>query len=228
MLFVGLAILVGGIFALLLTSGAGGMFGLDQSQFGHLLFLLILLVFLTASIFSRRIRGSEIIGGVLTWSLLFIAAIGLYSYRFEIQHFGSRILGELVPGTTQVTDDGQTVRVSRSITGAFYIDGAVNGTSTRFIFDTGASAVVLTREDAARAGINVNALSYTLPVQTANGTGRAAMVRLDQIVIGGIVRDRVNAFVASPGTLDMSLLGMSFLDTLSSYTVSNDGLELKG
>lgn len=228
MLFIGFAILVAGLLGLLIASDAGSLIGLQQDQFGHLLFLLILLLFFSASMFSRRIRASQVLGGVLMWGAVFLVAVGAYTYRFEIQHVGSRILGELVPGTTQVTDNGQTVRVSRSIGGTFHIDGSVNGSATRFIFDTGASAVVLTREDAARAGINVNALNYTLPVQTANGTGRAAMVRLDEIMIGGIRRSRVTAFVASPGTLDISLLGMSFLETLSSYTVSNDGLELKG
>ncbi len=44
--------------------------------------------------------------------------------------------------------------------------------------------------------------------------------------VGGIVRSRVQAFVADRGALDGSLLGMTFLETLSKYSVSGDRLEL--
>ena len=59
-----------------------------------------------------------------------------------------------------------------------------------------------------------------------NGTGRAAVVTLDQIDVGGIKRSRVPAFVADRGALDGSLLGMTFLETLSRYSVAGDRLEL--
>jgi aspartyl protease family protein len=36
----------------------------------------------------------------------------------------------------------------------------------------------------------------------------------------------VPALVAQPGLMDRSLLGMSFLDTLGSYTISGDTLTL--
>jgi aspartyl protease family protein len=63
-------------------------------------------------------------------------------------------------------------------------------------------------------------------VTTANGTGRAAVVTLDRIEVGGIVRSRVPAFVAERGALQGSLLGMTFLETLSRYSVSGNKLEL--
>jgi aspartyl protease family protein len=94
------------------------------------------------------------------------------------------------------------------------------------IFDTGASAVVLTHADAVKAGIDTDALSYNISVQTANGTGRAAGITLDTLEVGGITRTRVRAFVAERGALDTSLLGMSFLGTLSRYAVSGNSLEL--
>jgi len=44
--------------------------------------------------------------------------------------------------------------------------------------------------------------------------------------VGGIVRERVVAFVSESGALDMSLLGMTFLETLSRYSVTQNSLEL--
>ncbi|MEX0860431.1 MAG: TIGR02281 family clan AA aspartic protease [Cucumibacter sp.] len=228
MLFIGLAILIAVLFALLIASDAGVLIGLDQEQFGQLVFLVLVLVVIAAGTLGRRVRGGQILTGIVLWAALFAVAIGAYTFRFEIQHLGGRLLGELAPGSVQVTDGGHSVTISRSFGGSFHVDGTVNGAAVRFIFDTGANAVVLTAEDARRAGIDVENLRYTVPVQTANGTGRAAIVRLDEIAVGGIVRTGITSFIAAPGALDASLLGMTFLETLDSYTVANDGLELKG
>ena len=94
------------------------------------------------------------------------------------------------------------------------------------IFDTGASAVVLTLKDARAAGIDTKELNFTIPVSTANGTGRAARVRLDRIEVGGIVREDVVAFVTEAKALETSLLGMTFLETLQRYSVTQNSLEL--
>lgn len=94
------------------------------------------------------------------------------------------------------------------------------------IFDTGASAVVLTVADARQVGVNVAALRYTVPVSTANGQGLAARTRLDSIEVGGIVRRDLTAFVTEEGALETSLLGMTFFETLSRYSVTQNSLEL--
>lgn len=94
------------------------------------------------------------------------------------------------------------------------------------LFDTGASAVVLSYADARRAGIDVASLRFDTPVTTANGTGRAAMVTIAEMDVGGIKRRNVSAFVADRGALNGSLLGMTFLSTLSRYSVAGDKLEL--
>jgi aspartyl protease family protein len=94
------------------------------------------------------------------------------------------------------------------------------------LFDTGASAVVLSYRDAKRAGIDVDGLSFTMPVMTANGTGRAAVITLNELQIGGIVRRQVRAFIAEDGALQGSLLGMTFLETLSRYSVEGNRLVL--
>jgi aspartyl protease family protein len=51
-------------------------------------------------------------------------------------------------------------------------------------------------------------------------------VTLDSINVGGIVRHNIRAYVTAGGALDTSLLGMTFLETLTRYAVSQDSLEL--
>ena len=96
------------------------------------------------------------------------------------------------------------------------------------VLDTGASSVVLTRDDAKAAGLPLEVLNYTVNIDTANGRTRAAPVTLDRIAIGGLEERSVEALVAQPGQLKTSLLGMSFLNRLQSWQVSGDRLVLKG
>jgi aspartyl protease family protein len=64
-------------------------------------------------------------------------------------------------------------------------------------------------------------------VMTANGRAMAAPVRLEEISIGPISRRNVRAMVAEDGRLAESLLGMSFLSTLSSLQMQTDELRLR-
>ncbi len=96
------------------------------------------------------------------------------------------------------------------------------------VLDTGASSVVLTRDDAKAAGLPLEVLAYTANIDTANGRTRAAPVTLDRIAIGGLVERSVEALVAQPGQLKTSLLGMSFLNRLQSWEVRGDRLLLRG
>jgi aspartyl protease family protein len=150
-----------------------------------------------------------------------------YAYRDELTGIAARVAGEFQPGVAMVDAEAGVATFRRGIGGHFEIRATVNGHTTPMIFDTGASAVVLTIADARAAGIDIDRLSFTLPVSTANGTGRAARVRLDQIEVGGIVRRNVTAFVTEADALQQSLLGMTFLETLSRYSVSQNSLELQ-
>src|SRR5690606_12756423 len=134
-----------------------------------------------------------------------------YTYREDLKDLAARVVGELSPTTAIVDSENGTATFRRGLDGHFTVASTVNGTSMPLLFDTGASAVVLSYRDAEKAGIPVDDLSFTLPVMTANGTGRAALVRLDRIEVGGIARRNVRAFVAENGALEGSLLGMTFL-----------------
>jgi len=95
------------------------------------------------------------------------------------------------------------------------------------VLDTGASSVLLTRDDAKAAGLPIDLLNYTVNIDTANGRTRAAAVTLDRLGVGTIVEHAVPALIAQPGQLRTSLLGMSFLNRLESYSVTSDKLILR-
>lgn len=226
MIFIGIALLVAAGLALLISSDAGSLVGMTQQQTAQLIPLLVLLVVFAGGIFTRRRRASELLSSVFLWIAIFGVAALSYAYRDEITSIAGRVAGEFQPGVALVNAEQGTAVFRRGMGGHFEVNATVNGHTTPMIFDTGASAVVLTPEDAEAAGIDTRNLQFTIPVSTANGTGRAARVRLDELEVGGIVRRGVVAFVTEQEALETSLLGMTFLETLSRYSVTQNSLEL--
>jgi clan AA aspartic protease (TIGR02281 family) len=110
--------------------------------------------------------------------------------------------------------------------GHFLIEAWVNGEPITFLVDTGASDIVLTLDDARRIGLEPRTLAFTQRFATANGEVRGAPVVLREIRVGQL---RVFDMPASvnEAALEVSLLGMSFLEQLSGYEVRGTRLILR-
>lgn len=226
MIFIGLALLIAVGIALMISADAGSLIGLTQTQTAQLVPLVIILIIFAGGLFSRRRQAGELIGALVMWIGIFaVIAIG-YAYRDDFMRVASRVSGELRPGVAIVDDESGSAIFRRGLGGHFEVKAQINGHDVPMIFDTGASAVVLTHGDAMAAGIDVDNLRFSVPVSTANGTGMAARTRIASIEVGGIVRQNITAFITERGALETSLLGMTFLETLSRYTVTQNALEL--
>ena len=105
----------------------------------------------------------------------------------------------------------RTVTLQSDGSGQFRVEARVDGRPVNFLVDTGASAIVLNEKSAAWLGIHPAARDYTVRTQTANGVGKAARARLNQIEVNGITVRDVDALVVSDESLSTNLLGMSFL-----------------
>ncbi len=181
-------------------------------------------VFLGSFIFGQP-KVREIIQGTLFWGGLCLLLVTGYTYRTDLVQVGYRVLGALSPGLAVSQPDG-TILIVRDAGGHFVLDGRTNGTRTQFLLDTGASAVVLTFEDARRAGFREQDLSFTVPVSTANGRTMVAPVQIEAITIGDHTLRNIRGFVARQGSLEASLFGMSALDRLQGWRIEGDRLVL--
>ena len=174
--------------------------------------------------FSRHwtygVQSIAVSGGIL------VALLATYASRGELQTVIDRAIGAIAVGRTVVTPEGEVVAARRT-DGSFMVRGEVNGHETRFIFDTGASTVVLRAEDAAALGFNLDSLDYSIPVATANGGALAAPVVISRLTVGSITERNVRALIARSGVLHANLLGMSFLERLGSYEVRGNRLILR-
>lgn len=161
----------------------------------------------------------------LIWAAVAFVLIAGYTLRDEFGALFGRMTSELVPGRAVQTAPG-TVAIRAGQDGHFRADATVNGTTLHMLVDTGASAVVLTADDAARIGLDPARLRYTARVQTANGIADAAPVRLREVRIGPISVRGVPALV-NRAPMSGSLLGLSFLNRLAGYGVEGDVLTLR-
>lgn len=107
--------------------------------------------------------------------------------------------------------------------GHFYAEAQVNGARIRFMIDTGASFVALTREDAQRAGIPLGSQRAT--VMGAGGPVEVIPVTIDRIALGVLAATRVQGAVADE--LGVSLLGQSFLSRIANVEIHGDRMVLR-
>jgi len=110
--------------------------------------------------------------------------------------------------------------------GHFLVEGIVDGEPIHFLIDTGASDIVLNLDDARRLGLRASDLRFTRRFETANGVVRGAPVTLRELRIGQLQLFDVEASV-NEAPLEVSLLGMSFLNELRGYEVADGRLILR-
>ncbi|WP_134497712.1 retropepsin-like aspartic protease family protein [Microvirga pakistanensis] len=166
------------------------------------------------------VQATAVSGGVL------IALMVMYASRGELQTVIDRAIGDISVGRTVTAPDGGVV-AARKTDGSFLLQGKVNGRDTRFVFDTGASMVVLRAESATTLGFKPETLHYSVPVATANGGALAAPVVIESLSIGPITERNVRGLIAREGVLHANLLGMTFLERLDSYEVRGNRLILR-
>jgi aspartyl protease family protein len=216
-----------GLLALVLRHDQGTIGGLETGDFASLVYKIALLIFIGGAVLALfRERIAEAFQAAIFWVVIgLLLAVG-YTYRYDLRDIGDRVLSELMPG--RAFSRGGTVEIARGNRGEFQIVAEINGARISTVYDTGASAVVLTQEAAKAAGLPLDFLNYSIAVETANGRAKAAPVTLDRIKVGGIEERAVPALIAQPGQLRTSLLGMSFLNRLKSSEVRGDRLVLRG
>lgn len=229
MLWIIIALIGVVLLLLMINNNAGSTLGLNNDQFARFAYLGIWGIVLGAGILGSGIPLSQFLRSMAIWIVIILALVTGYQYRYELQDAGHRITAGLIPGSPISTRDGDgviSVTLAKAENGHFEVRGEVNGETVPFMIDTGASSIVLSADDARRAGIEPDKLNYQTPVLTANGMANAANITLDSVKIGAIERRNIRAMVTQDGRMQGSLLGMNFLNTLSGFSVRGDRLVL--
>jgi aspartyl protease family protein len=176
---------------------------MDEFETMNLVYLVVLLVMVAGWFFFQNRDGlNKTMQQAAIWGVIFVgAAAGVALWQDIGRDGGTRSIA--------MTESGQIV-VPRERDGHYYLTLDINDSPVRFVVDTGATDMVLTREDAARAGIDPEDLNFLGRALTANGEVRTAFVRLDEVRLGDHVDTDVAA-VVNDGAMPQSLLGMGYL-----------------
>lgn len=228
-----LLLIVAGI-VLVFSHGDRLILGLDPGAFAAIATGIALLLFIgLPRLGEAGGRLGDNVRDLAVWALIALGLVAGYGFRDELKVVAERVQLELSPPGTDVgavaeVPGESAVRVRRRGDGHFIVRARINDEPSELVVDTGASTVVLRPADAERAGIDLSRLSFSVPVQTANGQAFAARARIARITVGGITVRNVEALIAKPGSLTENLLGMSFLSRLKSYEFSGDYMTLRG
>lgn len=103
----------------------------------------------------------------------------------------------------------------------------LNGREVKAMIDTGATMVAINHDTARRIGLSLTEADFKHTVSTANGETRAAAAIIDSIEVGRIRVTNVQVAVLRDGALTSTLIGMSFLNKLRSFQISNGKLTLE-
>ena len=184
----------------------------------RVLYLVLLLAVVGGWVFAQGAQGRRrSLKQAATWTLIFLAAIAGAGLWQDIR-------SEITPRQALVGADA-AVEVPRARDGHYYLTLEVNGTPVDFVVDTGATAVVLSREDARRVGIDLDRLWFDGRARTANGEVRTASARIDTLALGPHVERGVRVWVTD-GDLDTSLLGMEYLSRFARIEIEDGRLVL--
>lgn len=179
---------------------------MESFDFGRVAYLGLLLVAVGGWVIveHRGNFGAALRTGI-AWGLIFLGVAAGYGVWTDTQL-------QLAP--RQAVLQGGETSIPRSRDGHYYVTLDIQGTPIRFLADTGASSVVLTKSDAEKIGIEIGRLDYLGTAYTANGPVRTARVVLQDVSLGPLTDEKLDAFV-NEGEMESSLLGMSYLGQFS-------------
>lgn len=221
------AVLLAGLL-LSFETGSSVLAGVPNAAIALAVVALLVLLYLAATRISgpgdsknRRGIVAAIVVALLAGSLTLAAG------RVDIANLIDRARQDGENGASRAAVGLKSLLIRRNEQGQFLARGEINGQPAEFIVDTGATAVLIRTSDATKAGLATEGLDYAVPITTANGAALAAPVRLRVLAIGPIHLENVEALVAQPGSLNESLLGMSFLTRLRSYELKGNYMTLR-
>ena len=121
-------------------------------------------------------------------------------------------LGQSI-STASVSGTRPSIKLEADTGGHFLAYGSINGRPMKFLVDTGATSIAFSTAQAQALGINLQQAQRGA-VTTASGHVRSYNVVLNNVKIGDISLNQVEAVIIDSMPGDVALLGNSFLSRL--------------
>ncbi|MBB6123257.1 retropepsin-like aspartic protease family protein [Sphingobium subterraneum] len=129
------------------------------------------------------------------------------------------------PSSDHATLSSERTEYVRAPDGLFYVNAHVNGHLTRFVVDTGASVVVLNRDDAERLNVRFSDNNTAARIKTVGGPSAMRWAQIDTLTMAGKELAGVKAAVVETG-IGVSLLGQNALSQFGTVTLRGNVLTI--
>lgn len=197
---------------------------MSDDQTINLMYAIGGLVLVGSSLLARRMPIGQTLKMALAWVAIFAGLFVIVALRDDFGAISNKL------HAAAFGDGGQTVggslRIPASEDGHYYALATVNGHSTRFMIDSGATTTTISRETAKATGVSLDGAGYPVIVETANGMAEAQRSSIERFELGLIKRDGMKIHVMD-NLGDTNLLGMNFLSSLKSWRVEGRALVLE-
>lgn len=174
----------------------------------------LLLGWIGAMLLRRDVRGGRLLRTLSTLALCGI----LVTVFLQIARFDPRLDIVTEIGLPEQRIEGGETVIPMAPDGHFWLAAEVNGVTTRFLVDTGATLTALSAESAQQAHVEPRTGGLPVMLSTANGTVAAELTSIDNLSFGNIEAHGLDAVIA-PNLGRTNVLGMNFLSRLESWRV---------
>lgn len=180
---------------------------------------------LISSLAARRLPLGQVAKMALAWVAVFAGLFVVFSFRPEIAVVWNRVKADIA-GTANQSVSGETVILTRRDDGHFWARVKINDQDVDFMVDSGATTTAVSEGVAKEAAIEVDRTGFPVIISTANGriSAKRAVARTLEL---GPIKLSDHSMTVSESLGDTNLLGMNFLDSLSSWKVEGNKMTLQ-
>lgn len=198
---------------------------MDRLATPEAIYALILLMVIASSLIARRLPLRQYARMILAWVAIFAVVFIGFSFRPELSLMWSRVKGDLT-GAPRQSVDGETLRLVRQDDGHFWLRATINKQNVDFMVDSGATTTAINASTARQIGLKADSTKPPIELETANGRISVASATVPSIIVGEYQVDEHDV-VISDKFGDTNVVGMNFLDSFGSWSVTGDVMQLK-
>lgn len=190
--------------------------------------LALTMVAILAGALGWRLQATNPRAGVALRNTAYVAMLGVLllviaDVTRKATHSDAALL---LQGTPKVTISGGETLIPMQADGHFWVEASVNGHKQRFMIDTGATYVSMSRSAAQAAGIAPTPGELPMEMSTANGVIVTRKGTVQSFRFGSINADGIEVSIDSNDEGGTNLIGMNLLSRLKSWHVEGNRLRL--
>ncbi|MES2338467.1 MAG: TIGR02281 family clan AA aspartic protease [Pseudomonadota bacterium] len=182
------------------------------------------LVLVVSALSARQLSFGAVFRALLSWLVIAGVAWAVIANRDRIEPVIVAIGERIGVGAQSV--EGDTVRITMSQDGHFWVRVSLDGVERRMLIDSGATITAMSTDTANKVGLKTRSSPFPVVINTANGSISAERATVDRVTLGSLETEKLGV-VVSPAFGDTDVLGMNFLSRLGSWRVEGRTLILE-